>query len=382
MTGHALMLLSNHYSHDARVRREARDLVKAGWRVTVLCWDRAAESPAEEQLDGARIVRLRSTRMMALRGFDLLRLAPWNRLAARAAIDLHTTDPFTLIHAHDLDTLPAALRVKRRLGLPVLYDAHEIWGYMIAKDLPSPVVSHYLRLEQRLLPFVDHTVTVSEAVADHLHPHTTAPVDLVLNAKEPIGESYTPPPRHQGLEVVYIGVLNRTRRIHTLIEAVAAEPGWSLYIAGYGPDDYEARIRDAALEYDNVTFAGRIPQNEVLGRTLDADVVACPFDPTDPLTQIGMPNKVFEAMATGRPTLTTMGTHLGRFVEMHKIGIAAQDDEAGIRSALGVLTDSAVREQMGRKAYAMGEGVYGWESQFGRLLAAYGRLAKLDAEPT
>lgn len=379
-SGHSIMLLSNPYTRDSRVRNEVRALVRSGWRVTVIAWDRTGEHAPSERLDGARIIRLRNTRLMRLCRFDLLRLGPWCRRAAAAACALHREDPADLIHAHDLDTLPGALHTKRTTGLPVLYDAHEIWGYMIAKDLPSVFVRHYLRKEKRLVAKVDRIVTVSQPILDHLAPHTKAPIDLVLNAKQPVARLVPPP--DGPFRCVYIGVLNRTRRVLELIEGIGGIDGCVLEIAGYGPPRYVAAVEEAAKRHTNVTYLGILPNEQVLPHTQTAHLVACLFDPEDPLTRIGLPNKVFEAMATGRPTLATTGTYLGTFVTDRRIGAAVRPEPDAIRAQVEGLRDTpGTMRQMGERAYALAQGQYGWSAQETRLLQAY-RLVVGQEAPT
>ena len=55
---HVVMLLSNAFRPDPRVEREADGLVQAGFRVTLICWDRAAELSSSELHDGIEVIRI------------------------------------------------------------------------------------------------------------------------------------------------------------------------------------------------------------------------------------------------------------------------------------------------------------------------------------
>lgn len=376
--GRALMLLSNAYTHDGRVRQEVRSLVGAGYRVTVLCWDRGGDQPRDEVLDGARIFRFTSDRAMRLHGFDLFRLRPLQRRLVKEALELNDLTPFDLVHAHDLDTLRAGIVLKHRLDVPLVYDAHEVFGYMLAKDLPAPVARRFLRLERRMAPQVDHLMTVSAPVADHLRPLLApdTPITLVMNAKEvPDG-----PPVASGTDtftLVYIGTMNPTRFVLETAEAVAATEGVRLVLAGGGKPEYAARVQRVADSATNIEWLGRIPSDDVVPRTVAADCVVCLFDPKDPLTRIGMPNKVFEAMAAGRPVLTSKGTYLGHFVEEHDMGMAVQPTAAGIRTALEALRDDPERVRaMGEAARRTGQEGHDWPTQAERLVAVYRSLVE------
>src|SRR5437879_2424753 len=53
-----LMLLSNSYEPDPRVRQEALALIRMGCRVKILAWDRDLKSPATECMEGVEVERV------------------------------------------------------------------------------------------------------------------------------------------------------------------------------------------------------------------------------------------------------------------------------------------------------------------------------------
>src|SRR5512133_1840253 len=96
-----LMLLSNAYDPDPRVRQEALTLVAMGCRVRLLAWDRDLKSPATECAEGIEIERVRiasrhgrgATQMFFYVALYLRII--WRGLRTR----------FDVVHCHDLDTL-------------------------------------------------------------------------------------------------------------------------------------------------------------------------------------------------------------------------------------------------------------------------------------
>src|SRR2546422_2037546 len=121
------MIESKDPIHDSRVIREARALRDVGHEVSILGWDRTGrEAPDVEHL-GVPIHRIRTRGLMRALGTDLLRLPIWWRRAYRVA----RRRTFDVVHCHDLDALPIGVRLKRDLGKPLVYDCHEIFGYMI-----------------------------------------------------------------------------------------------------------------------------------------------------------------------------------------------------------------------------------------------------------
>ena len=130
----ALMLVYNPFTHDPRVYNEAKSLVGAGYKVTVIAFDREGQNQPRQSWDGIQIVRLRSP-LKGKTGAGLARwvwsglvLLLWQWQAYRQALKLHRDDAFDVIHCHDFDTLPAGVWLKQRLGLPLIYDAHEIYA--------------------------------------------------------------------------------------------------------------------------------------------------------------------------------------------------------------------------------------------------------------
>ncbi len=356
------MLLSNPATRDARVLREARSLVKAGHEVTILGWDRRAEAPREESVDGVRIRRLRNTALMRMAAHDLFRNPLWWRLAAREGLK----EDFDLVHCHDLDTLSAGVRLKERRGVPLLYDAHEIFAYMIEGDLPAMIVSYAERLEAGLLPSVDALITVNDRLEAYYAERTRGPIRVVMNCPEKVLETYEPP-AESVFTLLYIGTLHRARFVLELVDVVGAMDGVRLVIGGEKALTPEVAKRCTA--HDNVTFLGAVPLEEVLPWTRRCHAVFCLFDPRDRNNQVGSPNKIFEAMAMGRPVLATKGIWSGEFVERIGCGVTLDYAEDALQETVVALSEDPARcEAMGRKGLDAARAEYNWEAQAERLL--------------
>ena len=137
------MLLANAFTNDARVYNEATSLIKAGHEVTIIAWDGERQSPERQDWDGIEVHRLR-TRVLPGRHripfLATLNLLLWQRGAYRRALGLNKQKRLDVVHCHDLDTLFIGTRLKRKLGTPLIYDAHEIYGYMVAGSVPRLTV--------------------------------------------------------------------------------------------------------------------------------------------------------------------------------------------------------------------------------------------------
>ncbi len=375
MTGlHVLMIVSNPVVYDARVKNEANSLIQKGYRVTVLGWDRKSEFTSEERSDGVRMIRLRNTGYMNLLLLDLLRLRPWWRLAYGNALKLYGKDSFHVVHCHDLDTLPTGVLLKKRLGVHLVYDAHEIWPNMIAKDVPSFIVNHFYRLEKRLMRHVDSLVIAEELYRDYFDLIDAPMTVSVLNAKSLLTREYEPP-QNDVFTLLYIGTLNSVRFLPQLVDVCGELNGVRLLIGGVGKlyDSLEEQCRP----YDNVEFIGSVPVEDVLPLTLKSDAVCCLVDPEVLNNRIATANKQFEAMACGRPIICAAGTRSGDITRDENCGVVIDYEERALREAIIRLRDAPeVREELGRNAFKAATDKYNWKREERKLLSLYDGLGK------
>lgn len=274
------------------------------------------------------------------------------------------------IHAHDLDTLPLGILLARLHDLPLIYDAHEVYAYMIADD-----VSHGLRrlvyaVERRLTRRCTHVITVSRNVAYAVSEH---PEDCVLVMNCP-GDlpPITPAPYKKGaLWLGYFGALEPGRFILEAIEAVEATPEWEIVIAGSGT--LEDRIR--ARNTTRVHFLGQLPHERAIQEMGTCDLQLLMFDPNNANSSIGMPNRLFEAMWLSKPVVATYYTDSGSLV---------RDIDCGFECGYGVSALSTLLKYLakhpeelplrGQKAYLAWEREYNWAHQERNLFELYGGL--------
>ncbi len=365
----SLMLLSNPMVYDPRVKNEAETLMRNGHRVTVIGWDRNSEFPSEEVMNGVKVIRLRNSNYMGLLPLMLLRLRSWWRMAYRAAIILS----FDVVHCHDLDTLPTGVWLKKQLGVPLIYDAHEIWGYMVAKELPNVLVNHFLRKERHLIKYADAVITVNEPMKEYFEKIARVPVTVVMNAKHVMVDEYEAA-ENGVFTLLYIGILTESRMIKGLMDAVRGLPV-NLIIGGHGRPRYVAELQEKSRRISNVEFIGVVPQEEVLPLTLASDAVVCMTDPSDRNNSIATANKQFEAMACGRPIIVSKGTYPGEFTREHNVGIVVEHSISGLRWGIVKLMNTPeICETLGRRALKKGIEEFNWERQEETLMKVYGGL--------
>ena len=279
-----------------------------------------------------------------------------------------------IVHAHDLDTLPAGLLIARLRGIPIVYDAHERYAKMIAMDVPAAVSRLVEKLEQLLLPRVDLAITINEAMASEMERHTRDKVLVIMNVIELPPRSRT----RQHVENESIVLFNPVtfepmRYLEESIEAASKIDRCVLRIAGSGR--LQKAVEKGAREHDNVEFLGHLPFTRLLEEYEKVDVVLMLADPTNENYRIGIANKLGEGMAFGLPLLASKRTLTGDIVEDTGCGLTFDWSEERFKAAVEQLRDPALRAEMGRKGRTAAEEVYNWGSMKKRLLGAYEGLS-------
>jgi len=365
-----LMFVSNDVVHDPRVLKEARALIKAGHEVTAIGWDRSRTLPEREERDGLRIHRVQTSGSMRLLWKDLFRNPVWWRRAVHIARGL----PFDAIHCHDLDTLPIGVRLKELTGRPMVYDAHEVFGYMIEADVPRVVVEYTFRMERRLAPRADRVIAVNEAVKKYVDGVTGGDASIVMNCVDVVSESYRPPPGPP-FTLIYLGTLHKSRFLLPAIEVVAGMPDVKLVIGG--TKQLTPTVQAMCARHANTVFVGMVPNADVIPMTLDSHAVLTMFDPTHRINQVGLPNKIFEAMATGRPSIVTKDLMMAGIVEREECGLAVPYTKEGLRDGIQRLRDDpALAERLGRNGLAAARRAYNWPHEASKLVALYEGLPR------
>lgn len=368
------MLLSNPFIVDPRVYKEARSLVEAGHDVTVIVWDRKKKYSSEGNIDGVKIIRLYNSFFMRILPNDLFRNPFWWWHAYKKGLEIYKKGfDFDVVHCHDLDTLFSGVLLKKKLGVKLVYDAHEIFGYMVLRNTAKIVSNFAFIFEKRLLRFVDYIILAENSYIKYFSKVTNKPMITVLNCKELIINNYKKPD-NDIFTLVYIGVLNRSRFFPEIIHVIGEIDKVRLVIAGKRENMYDEVLK-LSKKYSNVEFLGAIPFSDVLAKTLSGDAVLCMIDPSDINNRIATANKQFEAMVCGRPIICVKGTRSGEITEKKNCGLVIDYSKDALKEAVLKLRDSAeLCDYYGRNALKAARNTYNWKNEEQKLLDLYKKI--------
>jgi glycosyltransferase involved in cell wall biosynthesis len=294
-----------------------------------------------------------------------------------------------LYHGMAYMGIPVALNLGKRDHVPVVYDARDI--YLEARNLAkSRGITRWLaaRAERGWAARSARVITVNDAYADVMAERLRVERPLVVmncsyryEPAEPrerrFHDRFGLPPDEK--VVLYHGGLFPHRGIEQLLDAVAGlRPGISLVLMGYGVLEPEFRRRGAeAALAGRVWMMNAVPPADLLDWVACADVVAMPIQASTLNHRLTTPNKLFEAMAAGVPSVVSDLPGMATIVRETGCGILVDpEDVAAIGRAIEQIVDlpPAEWDAWRRRCLAAAHERYSWETQVERLIAEYGRL--------
>lgn len=351
---------------EPRIRKEAATLVRAGYDVHVILWDRTHSFPAEETLDGIQIHRYQRLAPEGRSGL-VWRLPLWWLHAARKAASLRPD----IIHAIDFDTAWPARVAARLTRAAIVYDIFDFYSEMILLDLPRFLRRYLARAERRMVRRADLVILPDlrrQAQFGGIKPRR---IVEILNVPE--DQRITAEPA-KDFTMFYGGMIAKDRGLLDLMVACEST-GAKFIVAGHGPD--EADLLPHLESSPSCLYLGTVPYEEVLRQTAACHVVAALYDPAVPNNRLAAPNKVYEAMMLAKPVLVSAGVAIAELVESLGCGkVVSYGDRGAITKALeGLMLSPAACDAMGAQGRAAFERMYNWKTMESRLLDAYASLA-------
>jgi glycosyltransferase involved in cell wall biosynthesis len=291
---------------------------------------------------------------------------------------------FDIVHCHDFDTLPLGYILSRQKSAKLVYDAHESYVDMLG-NIPKWLKVLICQVENILLRRTDLLITVGEILREDIAKRGAKNTCVVGNWKEP--EKFKFPRQilkkekkrlniaDGQLVVSFIANLGLERQLPQLIEAVKDMPDTFLMVGGNGP--CRKIVENADYSYTNIHYLGYVNPKKVPFYTAMSDVVFYGFDPQNPNSRFSAPNKLFEALAAGKPVISGDFGEIGRIVRVTQSGrILNTYSTDEIKKALSLLSNSAALERFAEKARNAGLNKYCWDKAHLILLRKYEGIAK------
>jgi PEP-CTERM/exosortase A-associated glycosyltransferase len=388
---HSLPLHSGYVFRSVAILREQRAL---GWETFHLTTPRQGPCAApEDQVDGWHFFRTQASKPFSIAGLrEMIEMAATTKRIAEAIEQVRPD----ILHAHSpvLNVLPA-LRVGRRLGIPVVYEMRASWEDAAVDHGSTREGSLRYRLSRGLETFAmrraDQVTTICEGLRSDIEARGIAidKITVIPNAVDTAAFSFGGPPdeglrrdlRLEGAAVLgFIGSFYAYEGLDLLIEALAAilprRPNARLLLVGGG--SHEPALRRLAADLgiqDKIVFTGRVSNSRVQRHYDLIDVLVYPRRSMR-LTELVTPLKPLEAMAQGR---VLIASDVGGHRELIRDGetgflFPAGDCSALARTIESVLSSRGDQDRVRVAGRRFVEAERTWTRSVARYAGVYARM--------
>lgn len=264
----------------------------------------------------------------------------------------------SVVHAHDLDSLPGGWLIARAGGARLVYDAHELYT-RFEVDPPRVWLACVTFLEGALARRADAVITVSEPIADALrHRHRLAQRPLVvLNCPALVSAEPAARAREHPIRAIYQASAGPGRHLEDLVPVDGVELSARVLGGGSVPHD----VQDVAP----------VPSTELIHSLAGFDVGIVLDRPETENTRLALPNKLFEYFMAGLAVAVPDAQAMAELVGRERVGVVYRPGKLG--DALAALAaDRPALEEMKVRARAAAVERYNAESQRPVLYEAWG----------
>ena len=388
-----LMLLENNpYPQDARVRREAVSLARAGYEVSV-CAPRKAGQARFEVVDSVRIYRHpKPPEASGAVGYGLeYGLAMLYAFAVSLYVFFRRG--FDIVHAHNPpDTFVFIGLLYKLVGRKFVFDHHDLSPEMFDARFgegDKPALKRILLFLERLsVRSAEHTIVTNESYKTLAVERSGVPeirVSVVRNGPELARfEGIVPDETlaaRPGSILAYVGTMGPQDGLDYLLKALQVlvfELGHEdVHCVLIGDGDALPGLKRLAAELKvepYVDFTGRLELSELLPLVAAADICLDP-DPSNPYNDRSTMIKLTEYMALAKPIVAfdlpehrVSAGEAALYAKANKVRAFAQ-------GVADLLADPVRRERMGKLGRERVETQLSWRYSELELLRAYEKLS-------
>jgi len=391
---HSIPLHSGYTFRTRSILQEQRAL---GWETFhVTSPKQGAVKQDREDVDGLSFYRTAPATGALAKLPVLNQLAVIDALASRLMEVAREVKP-DVIHAHSpaLNAV-AALRVSRKLGIPVVYEIRAFWEDAAVDHGTSKEWGLRYRLTRGMETWALKRVNAATTICEGLRAEIVSrgipaqKVEVIPNAVD-IEDFSTDGTRDEALATQlgldgrmvlgFIGSFYAYEGLDILLKALPAmlqeRPELRVLLVGGGPQDAALRQQAKDLGVDgSVIFTGRVPHSEVQRYYNLVDVLCYPRHKMR-LTDLVTPLKPLEAMAQGRLMVASdVGGHKELIVDGSTgVLFTAGDAQALAVKVLALLDSPQQWPEFRRRGRHFVEAERNWATSVARYRRVYGGLA-------
>ena len=372
MTDRRTVLVLNHFAAPLSGAGGTRHVELFGrlaqWDGVILAADRGVLTRARTKV---RTDEYRTVPTSPVSGFPMSRVVNWVTYSASAFFVGLTVRRVRLVYGSSPHLLAALAgwvlsRIKR---VPFVLEVRDLWPKVLVDMQAMSETSLVYRTLEHLEAFLYHRadaiVVMARGVQDELQGRGIRESKLVFipNGADPESMRTAVPRdelrrqlRFQGLIAVYAGAHGPANGLDLLLDAakeVASDvPSLRVVLVGDGVDKKRLQRRVAAEHIANVELRDPVPKSDMPKVLAAADIGLHVLADVDLFKYGVSPNKLFDYMAAGLPSITNTAGEVAALVHAADAGVVAEP--SGLAVALRTMAAASAdqRAEWGRNGAA------------------------------
>lgn len=364
---------ANGIYSDSRATKEITSLLRAGYQVYIVGWDREGDSEEKciqvfEQYRERIKLFMYDFQVKDHVGFrNINKLYNW--LNHVKMVLMQNKETINAVHACNLDTILFCYKKCKRYGIKVIYDIYDYYVDAHA-SIPSVIRPLVERLEIDIINHADVTIICTEERREQIGKakpqkviviHNTPEVEFLQNKNE--------------YDYFYCGTFCIQRLIEEIFNEYKNNSDLKFGFAGYGL--YKDQATELDKQYENFTYLGQVMYQECLANESKSVCLSAIYEPTIRNHRLCAPNKFYESLALGKPVIVCRGTGIDRIVEDNNIGIVVNYDVNEFYDAVRKLKNNReLCKEMAIRARKIYDEKYSWSLMEKILIDTYNTLTE------
>lgn len=368
-----IFLRSTSIINDSRVTKEAECLQKNGFDVMILGWDRDGFLENDTKLElqeykiPIKVFKRRAKYGAGIKSiFKLIQFQIWllyNLLKNKKNIDI--------IHACDLDTAFPARFIAKLYKKKIVYDIFDY--YIDSHYVPNKIRKIVEKTEINIINKADLTIICTEERREQIKKARPKKCIVIYNTpridESSINQKIIKSSNNK-FKIVYVGILQDNRLLKEIGEEIKKYPDFELHIGGFG--QLQNYFLGLSQKYNNIFYYGQMKYEDVLKLEKDANFLFATYNPEITNHKYSAPNKLYEAMALGKPIIVCKNTGIDKLVNNENIGLSILYSEKEFMESVEKLYNNKnSQKQLSYNAKKLYNEKYSWEQMEKRLVEEY-----------
>ena len=280
---------------------------------------------------------------------------------------------YKYIHACDFDCGFISNIIAKMYNKKLVYDMYDY--YTDSRPMPAKLEKIVNKLENNVINNAEVSIICGEWRKKQIKNSNPKKLVIIHNTPNLSNINYNRIIKSNSKKekIVYVGILQDHRLIMETVNELAKNNKFELHIGGFGK--YENEIKKIAEKHENIYFYGSLKYNDVLCLEKDCDVLLATYDPNIKNHKYSAPNKVYEAMALGKPIIVCKNTGIDELVEKNNTGFSINYDAKELIKKLEEISkDKKILKLISSNSKKMYEEKYNWQIMEKRLINIYSSM--------